>query len=68
MVHIDWLKPCPDNIRLGVTGTTPAKNPARADTSPRPIPPVLGIGEHLELVEDDGCEQTPLVRPSPSTT
>ena len=66
-VHFDWLNPCPDNIWLDVTGSTPAESPATADTSPQPIPLVPSIGEHLELVEDDSYEQTELVRPSPST-
>ena len=47
--------------------STPAGSLAIADTSLQPIPPVPSIGEHLELVEDDSCEQTELVRPSPST-
>ena len=67
VVHFDRLKPCPDNIRLDVTGSTPAESPATADTSPQPISPVSSIGEHLELVENDSYEQTELVRPSPST-
>ena len=55
VVDFDRLKPCPDNIWLDTTGST-ADSSSTADISPQPIPPVLGIGEHLELVEDDGCE------------
>ena len=67
VVHFDQLMPCPDNIWLDVIGSTPAKNPATVDTSPQPIPHVPSTGEQLELVEDDGCEQTELVGPSPNT-
>ena len=67
VVDFDHLKSCPYNIRLDVTGSTPAESSAAADTSPQPIPPVPSIAKHLELVEDDSCEQTELVRPSPST-
>ena len=67
MVHFDQLKSCPNNIRLDITGSTPAGSPVTADISPQPIPPVPGIGESLELVEDDSCEQSELVRPSPNT-
>ena len=68
VIHFDWLKPCSDNIQLDISGSTPAESPATADTSPQPIPPVPGIGESLELFEDDGCKQSELARPTPSTS
>ena len=66
VVHFDRLKPCSKTIRLDANHLSPTDSSATADTpsNPNPHPQGHTIGERLELVEDEDCEQLDTVPPS----
>ena len=64
VVHFDRFKPCSKTIRLDANHLSPTDSSATADTPSNPHPQGHTIGERLELVEDEDCEQLDTVPPS----